>query len=179
MGLETESGALFGFDQGSDWRGDDQPPEELNLLEDGGNYGWPYCYADQRVDKFLSYPPAGATPEQFCANTVAPVLTYQAHSSPIGMAFCSTDQFPADCQGDAFVAMRGSWNRGEPTGYKIVRVDFDGGQPIAIDDFVTGWLIDNGASQFGRVTGVTVAADGSLLVADDSNGAIYRIADTG
>ena len=106
---------------------------------------------------------------------MAPALTYQAHSSPIAFLIYTADQFPADYQGDAFVAMRGSWNRGEATGYKVVRVQFENGQPTGFEDFITGWLMEDGMSQFGRVAGLAVMPDGSLLVSDDSNGVIYRV----
>ncbi len=126
-GWHSETGELWGMDQGSDWRGDDQPPEELNLLVEGGNYGWPYFFGDREVDHYNSQSPAGSTTEQYCALTESPALNYQAHSSPIGMVCYMADQFPADYQGDAFVAMRGSWNRETVTGYKIVHVQFEDG----------------------------------------------------
>ncbi len=175
-GWHPATGAMWGMDHGSDWRGDDQPPEELNLLEAGNNYGWPYCYADQQVDPYLSTNPQGMTKAEFCAHTVGPVLTYQAHSAPIGMVFYTGDQFPETYQNDAFVAMRGSWNRQEPVGYKIVHVDFDEeGQPVAIEDFVTGWLLEEEVAHFGRVAGLLVLNDGSLLISEDTNGVIYRV----
>nr|MBA2468266.1 PQQ-dependent sugar dehydrogenase [Chloroflexia bacterium] len=166
-------------DQGSDWRGDDQPPEELNRIVEGGNYGWPYCFGDRQIDEYNSQTPAGSTTEQYCALTEAPAINYQAHSSPIGMVYYTADQFPADYQGDAFVAMRGSWNREAVTGYKIVHVQFDNGQPVAIDDFITGWLMEDGTQQFGRVAGLAVLPDGALLISEDANGVIYRVTYTG
>lgn len=176
FGWHPVSGQLWGMDHGSDWRGDDQPPEELNRIDVGGNYGWPFCFADRLVDRFIPTPPQGTTREAYCATTRGPVLTYQAHSAPIGMTFYTAGQFPAEYRNDAFVAMRGSWNRRQPTGYKIVRIQFnDGGQPVAISDFLTGFLIENGQAHFGRLAGVTVAPDGSLLVSEDTNGVIYRI----
>lgn len=179
-GWHPETGELWGMDHGSDWRGDDQPPEELNRLTVGSNYGWPYCYANQQIDPYLPGNPPGMTKAEFCAQSVAPVLTYQAHSAPIGMVFYTGEQFPAAYRNDAFVAMRGSWNRQEPVGYKIVHVDFDeDGQPVAMDDFITGWLLEDEVAQFGRVAGLLVTQDGSLLIAEDSNGVIYRVsADT-
>lgn len=178
-GWHPETGDLWGMDQGSDWRGDDQPPEELNQIVEGGNYGWPFCFGDRQIDEYNSQAPAGSTAEQYCALTEAPAINYQAHSSPIGMVYYTADQFPADYQGDAFVAMRGSWNRDPVTGYKIVRVQFEDGQPVAIEDFITGWLMDDGASQFGRVAGLALLPDGSLLISEDTNGVIYRVTYTG
>jgi glucose/arabinose dehydrogenase len=105
--------------------------------------------------------------------------------------------FPAEYRNDAFVAFRGSWNRAQPSGYRIARVRFDAnGRPTAVEDFATGWLMATppahlqqpGANappseqaratrpaQFGRLAGIAVHADGSLLVAEDQNGVIYRI----
>lgn len=176
FGWHPQTGELWGMDIGSDWVGGDVPPEELNRLEEGRHYGWPWCYADGQVDLTVSSPPPGnASKEAFCARTAAPALTYQAHASPIGMAFYTAEQFPAAYQGDAFVAMRGSWNRRPAVGYKVVRIDFEGGQPVRMEDFMTGFLLEDRQSHFARPAGVAVAADGSLLVSDDQNGIIYRI----
>jgi glucose/arabinose dehydrogenase len=169
------SGQLWGFDHGSDGRGDDQPPEELNLLRQGGNYGWPFCFGDRQPDVYFSQNPPGTTKEAYCPTTLAPTLTYQAHSAPISMVFYTGQQFPAEYTGDAFVAMRGSWNRDPATGYKLVRVRFQNGWPAGVEDFMTGFLIENGGASFGRPAGVAQAPYGSLFVSDDTNGVIYRI----
>jgi len=174
-----ETGDLWGMDQGSDWRGDDQPPEELNKLEMNGNYGWPFCFGEKWVDKYLPREPEGMTKAEFCAASIAPAMMYQAHSSPIGFVFYTGSLFPDEYQGDAFVAFRGSWNRNQPTGYKVVRFRFENGQPVAFEDFVTGFLINGGANHFARIAGLAVAKDGSLLISDDTNGVIYRISYTG
>jgi glucose/arabinose dehydrogenase/Cu/Zn superoxide dismutase len=170
------TGDLWGMDHGSDWRGDDQPPEELNRIEFGKNYGWPFCFADRLVDRYIPTTPKGMTKAAFCATTQGPVLTYQAHSAPIGMTFYTATQFPAEYRNDAFVAMRGSWNRSQATGYKVVRIQFnDAGQPTGFTDFLTGFLIEGGEAHFGRLAGVRVAPDGSLFVSEDTGGVIYRI----
>jgi len=179
FGWHPETGVLWGMDHGSDWRGDDQPPEELNRLSEGADYGWPYCFGDRQPDPFLANDPPGATKAEYCALTEPPALTYQAHSAPIGMVFYTADSFPADYQGDAFVAMRGSWNRSRPVGYEIVHVSFENGEPIGFETFLSGFLLEDGQSQFGRVAGLLVAQDGSLLIAEDQNGVIYRVAYVG
>jgi glucose/arabinose dehydrogenase len=94
----------------------------------------------------------------------------------MAMVFYTASQFPAEYQNDAFVAMRGSWNRSKPSGYKVVRVHFENGQPARFDDFLTGFLINNDRSHFARLVGLAVNRDGSLLVSDDTNGVIYRVA---
>jgi glucose/arabinose dehydrogenase len=83
--------------------------------------------------------------------------------------------FPAEYRHDAFIALRGSWNRKNISGYRVVRVAFNGGKPTAITDFLTGFLSPSGDEYFGRPVGVAVAKDGALLVGDDTNGVIYRV----
>ena len=189
-------GTLYGFDHGSDDRGDDIPPEELNAILPNKHYGWPFCWGDRQVDMKQQNDPENSTRADFCPTTEAPQLMTTAHSAPIGMVFYTANQFPAEFRNNAFVAMRGSWNRGQPSGYKVVRVRFDAaGKPQGIEDFITGWLMDApppnllqpGAgpateqskakrpAQFGRLAGLAVAADGSLLIAEDQNGVIYRV----
>lgn len=165
---------LWGVDNGSDWRGNDLPPEELNLIEQGNDYGWPYCYAKQTVDPIISDPP-NVSKSEYCAATTPSVLENQAHEAPIGLVFYDGLAFPEAYQGDAFVAMHGSWNRIPATGYKVVRVAFEGGQPTGIEDFVSGFLNEEGLATFGRPAGLTVDAEGALLFSDDSNGVLYRV----
>src|SRR5690606_14919141 len=96
-------------------------------------------------------------------------LEYQAHSAPIGMVFYDPPEgaihaFSDEYRGDAFVAMRGSWNRKPATGYKIVRILFDDqGRPTGFEDFVTGFLLPDGVTHFARLAGIAVHPDGSLL----------------
>lgn len=170
---------LWGMDHGSDGKGNDIPPEELNQLQSARHYGWPYCYGDRLPDKYFSGQPAGSSKTEFCTRTTAPVLTYQAHAAPIQMAFYTGKQFPAEYRGDAFVAMRGSWNREPPTGYGVVRIAFRDGKPVRMQEFLSGFLRAGSASYTGRPAGLAVAKDGALLLSDDTNGAIYRIAFTG
>jgi glucose/arabinose dehydrogenase len=175
FGWHPETGVLWGMDHGSDWRGADLPPEELNRIESGNDYGWPYCFGQRQLDPIIDDPP-DTTKAAYCAATVVAQLETQAHNAPIGLVFYEADGFPLEYRGDAFVAMRGSWNRFPPTGYKIVRIVFDAaGEPTRFEDFVTGFLSDDGTSTFARPAGVTVAPDGSVLFTDDTNGVIYRV----
>jgi glucose/arabinose dehydrogenase len=174
FGFQPETGELWGFDHGSDWRGDDIPPEELNRIVAGQHYGWPYCYGERRIDPVIQMPPM-STKEAYCAMTTGPVLENQAHQAPIGMVFYTATQFPSAYRNGAFVAFRGSWNRIPATGYRVAFVAYEAGKPVRIDDFVTGFLIEGGTAQFGRLAGIAVASDGSLLFTDDENGVIYRV----
>ena len=147
---------------------EDLPPEEINIVTDGADYGWPYCYGNRVPNP--EYNDAAR-----CANTVAPALALQAHSAPLGMSFLSkATMFPEDYRGDLLVAFHGSWNRSTPTGAKVVRVHVVGGKPTGVEDFVTGWQKSNG-DRWGRPVDVVVAADGSVLISDDASGAIYRV----
>jgi glucose/arabinose dehydrogenase len=167
---------LWGMDHGSDAKGNDIPPEELNKLQTAIHYGWPFCWGDRVPDKYYSIEPPGSSKEELCPRTTAPALTYQAHAAPIQMVFYTGTMFPAEYKNDAFVAMRGSWNRQPPSGYKLVRIHFENGQPARFEDFVTGFLSADGNQYYARVAGVAMAKDGSILLGDDANGVIYRIA---
>lgn len=175
------TGEFWGMDHATDWRGDNFPREELNRLLQGRHYGWPFCGEKQRVDPLMhAEPPNGMGRTEFCRTTEPSVLEYTAHAAPMTMEFYRGGMFPAEYRNDAFIAMRGSWNRSEPVGYSVVRVVFDdAGNPQGFEDFITGWLIEDGTAQFGRLSAVAVARDGALLVNDDSNGVIYRVTYSG
>ncbi|MDJ1469546.1 PQQ-dependent sugar dehydrogenase [Cytophagaceae bacterium NT2B1] len=176
FGWHPQTQKMYGMDHGIDWLGDREQQEEVNLLEQGKFYGWPYIYGDGKFNP--QPPPEDSTYEQYLAKTTLPLLQYEAHSAPLAMVFYTGSQFPSEYQTDAFVAMRGSWNRRDPVGYKVVRLHFENGQPTRFEDFLTGFLINNNTSHFGRLAGLTVHTDGSLLVSDDTNGVIYRVSYT-
>jgi glucose/arabinose dehydrogenase len=176
FGWHPATGELWGFDMGSDWRGADLPPEELNLILEGKHYGWPWCYGKQQIDRIIAQKPEEESKEEFCDQTEPSKLEYQAHSSPLQMIFYEGDQFPEEYRNDVFVTMRGSWNRKPPVGYKVVRLHFDeNGRPERFEDFITGYITEDGSAFRARLSGLTVARDGSLLFADDTNGVIYRV----
>ena len=174
-----ETGELWSMDMGIDWRGDDDPPEELNHIQPDGHYGWPWCYGDAQPDVYLPMDPPGTTKEDFCPTTISPVLTYQAHASPLNFVFYTGEQFPEEYRNDAFVTLRGSWNRYPAVGYRIVHLPFEDGEPTQFEDFMTGFLTEDGTGHYGRLAGLVIAPDGALLVSEDENGVIYRISYTG
>ena len=175
-GWHPVSGELWGMDHGMDWLGDDEQPEELNKIEKDKHYGWPHLYGANKFNPHID-PPAGVEKSEWAKVSVPMAAGYTAHSSPMQMAFYAGTDFPADCQGDAFIAMRGSWNRKPPSGYEIVRVKFKDGKPAGFEPFVTGFLTPKG--QHARPCGVAVAKDGALLFTDDRNGVIYRVSYSG
>lgn len=181
FGWHPTSGKMFGMDHGIDWLGDNEQKEELNEISEGAKYGWPYVYADGKTNP-QDEPPAdlGLTNEDWARQSVNPLLLYTAHSAPMQMQFYTGALFPAEYRNNAFVAMRGSWNRFPPSGYEVVRVVFEDGRPQRIEPFLTGFLVKGGApdgkdGHFARLAGVAEMRDGSLLVSDDTNSVIYRI----
>lgn len=170
-----ETGELWGLDHGSDHHGNEWPPEELNRLAAGAHYGWPFCDADRRVDSLFAQNPPGSTKEEFCPRTVRPGLMLPAHAAPIQLVFYQGRDFPAEYRGDGFATLRGSWNRENPVGYQVVRIRFQDGRPVKVEDFITGFLSEDGSTHYGRLAGLAVMKDGSLLVGDDTNGVIYRV----
>ena len=174
VGIVVRPGSsdIWASNNGRDMMGDDVPPETINVLANGSDFGWPRCHAGDIVDPQY----AG---QNGCEGVAPPAVEMQAHSAPLGLRFYDGTMFPEAYQGSLFVAFHGSWNRTEPTGYKIVRVPVDAnGQPGEPEDFASGWLQDSGAVA-GRPVDVIVAPDGALLVTDDEAGMIYRIAYTG
>ena len=144
------------------------PPEEINILRDGGDYGWPYCHSDR-----VPNPEYGD--QARCNRTLAPALQMQAHSAPLGMTFLTNaSRFPAEMRGDLLLAFHGSWNRTVPTGAKVVRIRVVNNRPVSYEDFLWGFQRPDG-SRWGRPTDVAVWTDGSVLVSEDEGGGIYRI----
>lgn len=178
---QPKSGALYGMDHGIDWLGDEQQPEELNRIEMGKSYGWPYIYG-MGGENPQDDPPNDLTMTELNQAATRPMLGYTAHAAPMQLAFYRGAMFPKSFQGDAFVTFRGSWNRARPSGYEVARVRFDAsGTPTAFEPFVGGFLQmgGNGPSQSGRPVGLAVAKDGALLFTDDINGVIYRVSYAG
>lgn len=159
-------GKIYGTDNGLDSLGNDIPPDEINLIEEGKNYGWPICFGKQIHDTNFDKNTYIRDP---CIDTEPSFLDLQAHSAPLGLAFYEGDEFPFEYRGDLFIAYHGSWNRNPPTGYKIVRVDWD---TKKVSDFATGWL--DGSRVLGRPVGIVNYKNG-LLISDDNKNKIYWI----
>lgn len=156
-----------------DQRGDRVAPDFLTSVSRGEFFGWPFAYAGPHFE-----PRFGFLRPDLVLRTKTPDVLFEAHSVPLGLVFYDRDQFPADYRGDAFVAMHGSWNRTTPSGYMIARVHFENGRPVGgYETFASGFWVrgDNPAEIIGRPVGLTLAKDGSLLVADDTANVIWRI----
>ena len=185
MARHPVDGSVWATEMGRDHLGDNLPPDEINLVEKGKSYGWPLCYGqnihDAEFDKNTYIRNPCMSPFETPSRIDLP-----AHSAPLGIAFFPEEGWPEEYWYNALVAYHGSWNRTEPTGYKIARYRLDASgmplkgatrltsQPVPPeDDFITGWLTDEGA--LGRPVDILIESGGTLYVSDDKAGVIYRI----
>jgi len=166
--FHPETKEMWGVDNGGDTKGDDWPPEELNHIVMGGNYGFPFAYGKKVVDESRE-DPVGNTKEGWVKPTQPSVLEFPAHSAPIAFAFFDN----GSNKGDALVCWHGSWNRQNPSGYKVERIKFDkSGNATGSEDFLSGFLIGN--ERFGRPAGLAIS-DNTVYISDDANGIIYAL----
>ncbi len=160
---------LWGFDNGGDYKGDEWPPEELNQVKMGGNYGFPFVYAKREIDMSREHP--GDTPEEYAKTTEPSIMEFPAHAAPIAYRFFKS----GPNAGDGLICWHGSWNRDKPTGYKVERIKFKDGKPVGSEDFLSGFLVDNGNGRFGRPAGVAITNEGVVYISDDASGIIYCV----
>lgn len=179
IAFHPKTGELFTVVNERDGMGDGLVPDYLTRVRKGAFYGWPYAYIGPNpMPGFAKRRP------DLVERSIVPDVLFQSHSAPIGMAFADSPMFPEDWRDDAFVALQGSWNAAEPTGYKVVRVPFKNGEPLGwYENFVTGFWVDtkkgwSGTSQaqvIGRPAGLALWNDGSLLIADAASNTIWRV----
>jgi glucose/arabinose dehydrogenase len=164
------TGLIWATEMGRDYLGDNLPPDEINLIMEGQNYGWPYCYGKRVHDD--RFDPEDRK-RDFCQDTIPSYIDIPAHSAPLGLAFFPTS-WSQEWRYDLLVAYHGSWNRTVPTGYKVVRVKLDyEGNYQGVEDFITGWLTPQGA--LGRPVDILIMDDGEIYISDDKAGVIYRV----
>lgn len=160
-------GHLWLTDNGRDWMGENQPPDELNEAPRSGmHFGYPYCHGKELPD-----PRFGAG--HSCSHYTAPAIELGPHVAALGMRFYQGKMFPPSYRGQIFIAEHGSWNRRTPIGYRITRVKVEGSKAVSYQTFAQGWLQEEKA--WGRPVDLLILEDGSMLVSDDYAGAIYRI----
>ncbi|RJQ13446.1 hypothetical protein C4553_03630 [Candidatus Parcubacteria bacterium] len=164
---------FWATDMGRDWLGDNLPPDEINIIQDGGNYGWPICYGKNVYDT------------QFDKNTYIrnpcmepfekpSLVDMPAHIAPLGLTFVP-QSWPTDLAGDLLVAWHGSWNSSAPVGYKVVRYEIENNRPKNETpiDFISGWLQDGRA--ISRPVDLKFDSKDRLFVSDDKGGMIYIV----
>ncbi|MDO8270266.1 MAG: PQQ-dependent sugar dehydrogenase [Candidatus Levybacteria bacterium] len=157
---------IYATEMGRDFLGNTTPPDEINILSDNGNFGWPFCYGKKVWDKNF-----GFKDESYCRNTISPIYEIPAHSAPLGITFIKSSQVPSSWQNDILVSYHGSWNSTVPVGYKIVRISTKG--TPSEHDFITGFI--SGSDALGRPVDVEFDTDGSLYISDDKANAIYKV----
>ena len=171
MDFEPTTGVLWTVVNERDLLGDDTPPDYLTSVRDGGFYGWPWSYWGKTVDTRVEPP----RPDRV-ARALTPDFALGAHTASLGLEFYRASAFPARWHGGAFVGQHGSWNRSEPTGYKVVFVPFADGRPAGpAEDFLWGFLAP-GNRAYGRPVAVAVDRTGALLVTDDAGNMVWRVA---
>jgi glucose/arabinose dehydrogenase len=163
---------LWAAVQERDLIGNDLVPDYVTSIKEGGFYGWPYAYIGSNID-----PRRKGERDDLAKTTIVPDVLIQAHSAILGLVFYEGKMFPKEYQGDAFVALHGSWNRDKRTGYSIIRIRFQNGKPVGgYDDFITGWMLgEDRAEVWGRPVGLLVLNDGSMLITDDGANKIWRV----
>jgi glucose/arabinose dehydrogenase len=172
--FHPKTGELWFTDNGRDWMGENAPEDELNRVgKPGENFGFPYCHANGIPDRDFPKPDA-------CKGVTMPVTLMGAHAAALGMRFYTGSMFPAEYRESIFVARRGSWNRTSKNGYDVVTVRASpDGKGAKMTPFMTGFLDDKANNFWGRPVDVLQLPDGSILVSDEQNGAIYRVSHSG
>ncbi len=175
LAVNELTGDLWTSTNERDGLGDDLVPEYITRVKEGGYYGWPWYYIGNHEDPRLK----GDRPD-LAGQAIVPDVLMQSHSATLEMVFYTAKTgsalFPAEYHGDVFAAFHGSWNRSTRTGYKVVRVRVKDGVPTGeYEDFLTGFVADD-RSVWGRPVGVAIAHDGALLVTEDGNNTLWRIA---
>jgi len=174
MAIHPVTKQIWATEMGRDLIGDDIPPDEVNVIQEGKNYGWPICYGKNVHDTFFDKNTYIRNPCMEPFETPS-LIDLPAHSAPLGLAFIP-DSWGETYAGDLLVALHGSWNRSEPSGYKIVRYDLDRDGKLLNEnptDFISGWLVKDGA--LGRPVDLVFDIKGDLYVSDDKAAVIYKI----
>lgn len=169
-----ETKKMWATEMGRDLLGDDIPPDEMNIIEEGNNYGWPNCYGKNIHDTDFDHNTYIRNPCMEPLETQS-FIDVPAHSAPLGLAFIPNQGWPAEYNHSLLVAYHGSWNRSVPTGYKVVRMKFDAQDNYqGTEDFIIGWLVSK-TEALGRPVDILALPDGIAYISDDKAGVIYKI----
>lgn len=160
-------GSVWFSENGRDGLGDDLPPDELNLLEEGADYGFPFIHGADVKDPFYRNPPPNFVFKK-------PAYNFQAHEAVLGLHFYRGSMLGKNYENALFVAKHGSWNRSKRVGYEVSVLFIRGGRVVREEKFLSGFLTRN-QSVLGRPVDVGELKDGSLVVSDDRNGAVFRV----
>jgi glucose/arabinose dehydrogenase len=173
MDFNPQTKKLYFTENQRDWLSEDIPQDKLNRLDHPGqdNFGFPYCHEGDISDPEFGW-------GHSCDEFTKPIALLGPHSAPLGMRFYTGHMFPAEYRNQIFIARHGSWNRTKKVGGDIVVATLDkNGNVKSVKPFITGFIQDN--KYVGRPADLEVMKDGSLLISDDYNGAVYRVTYTG
>jgi len=168
--LNPKTNQIWDTEMGRDYLGNTTPPDEINILKENGNYGWPYCYGNKVKDSsFTEGNPVD------CSQTESPIYQVPAHSAPLGLTFIKSSLFSSDAQGDLIVAYHGS-NQGNGAGFKVVQQHVTGNSISGEKDLLTGFITGEDAKTVtDRPVDVEFDQLGNLYVSNDKAGKIYLI----
>jgi glucose/arabinose dehydrogenase len=171
IGFNPQSGSLWAAVNERDDLGDDVPDDYFTHVVGGGFYGFPYSYIGKHVDDRVSPRP------DLVAKAIVPDVLLGAHVAPLQFVFYGGQQFPSSYRHGAFITEHGSWNRRIRSGYQVVFIPFRDGVPSGETiPFFSGFVPDPAAREvYGRMVGIAVAADGSVLISDDAGKLIWRV----
>ena len=173
MRVHPETKGIWATEMGRDYLGDDLPPDEINKIKRGSDYGWPHCYGKNVPDiEQLSADDMSMA----CRDKTPSFIDIQAHSAPLGLDFFPSSGWPEQYRNTMLVAYHGSWNRTMPTGYKIVLLRLnEQGNLLDRRDFITGWLTDNKKHSIGRPVDIRIMPQGLIYISDDKAGVVYQL----
>lgn len=173
LAIHPVTGDIWATEMGRDLLGDNTPPDEINIIKKGGNYGWPICYGKNIHDTSFDKNTYIRNPCMESFETPS-YIDLQAHSAPLGLAFFPEEGWPEEYWYNLLVAYHGSWNRTVPTGYKIVRIKLDAkGSYLGQEDFITGFMSEG--KVYGRPVDILIPPGGTIYISDDKAGVIYRV----
>jgi glucose/arabinose dehydrogenase len=173
LAWEPTTGALWTVVNERDGLGDETPPDYLTSVQDGGFYGWPYCYWGRTVDDRV---PQNAA---LVARAIQPDYALGGHTASLGLCWLPAGTLPGYPDG-MVIGQHGSWNRSTLSGYRVIFIPFENGRPAGPPrDILTGFLSPDESESYGRPVGVTIGPDGSLLVADDVGDVVWRVTGAG
>jgi glucose/arabinose dehydrogenase len=170
LAWQPQSGALWTTVNERDELGSDLVPDYMTSVKDGAFYGWPYSYFGQNVDERVKPP----RPD-LVARAIPPDYALGAHTASLGLSFYTGKLFSSRYVNGAFIGQHGSWNRKPRSGYKVIFVRFENGQPVGMPEDVLTGFIDADGNARGRPVGVAIDRAGALLVADDVGNTVWRV----
>jgi glucose/arabinose dehydrogenase len=169
LAFEPTTNVLWTVVNERDGLGDETPPDYLTSVQDGGFYGWPYCYWGKTVDDRVPQDPA------MVATAITPDYALGGHTASLGLCWMPAGTLPGFPDG-MVIGQHGSWNRSKLSGYKLVFIPFENGKPSGpARDILSGFLAPDENESYGRPVGVALGPDGSLLMADDVGDVIWRV----